>query len=114
MLNGLHIHEDWLLFEMQGPEGPLEIFSREVALAIPPRLVGIIGYSSALPEKVQQLLESTQTWMAGHAKLFAFYDEPLWREQGLCGTTMSQRVLLAEIHDASIFNLSISQGIRPK
>jgi len=101
VLKGLQIHEDGLRAEVHGPEGPLEIFSRQVALAIPPCLAGTIAYSSALPEKAQQLLESTPTWMAGHAKFFALYDEPFWREQGLCGTTMSQRGPLAEIHDAS-------------
>jgi len=101
VLKGLQIHEDGLLAEVQGPEGLLEIFSRQIALAIPPRLAGAIAYSSALPKKTQQLLESTPTWMAGHAKFFVLYDEPFWREQGLCGTTMSQRGPLAEIHDAS-------------
>ena len=101
VLKGLQIHEDVLRAQVQGPEGALEIFSRKVALAIPPRLVGTIAYSSALPEKARQLLESTPTWMAGHSKSFVLYDEPFWREQGLCGTTMSQRGPLAEIHDAS-------------
>jgi monoamine oxidase len=39
--------------------------------------------------------------MAGHAKFFAIYDEPFWRKMGLCGTVISQRGPLAEIHDAS-------------
>ncbi len=39
--------------------------------------------------------------MAGHAKFFAVYDRPFWREQGLCGTAISRRGPLAEIHDAS-------------
>ena len=39
--------------------------------------------------------------MAGHAKFFAVYDRPFWREAGLCGSAISRRGPLAEIHDAS-------------
>jgi monoamine oxidase len=39
--------------------------------------------------------------MAGHAKFFAIYDEPFWRKKGMCGTAISLRGPLAEIHDAS-------------
>ena len=83
MLKGLQIHEDGLLANVQGPEGLLEVFYRQIALAIPPRLAGDIAYSLALPEKTQQLLDSTPTWMAGHAKFLVVYDEPFWRELGL-------------------------------
>ena len=87
--------------EVLGPDGPLEIVAQQVALAIPPRLAGALVYNPVLPEGTQQLLESTPTWMAGHAKFFALYDEPFWCKLGFCGTTMSQRGPLAEIHDAS-------------
>jgi len=54
-----------------------------------------------LPPKTIRALAATPTWMAGHAKFFAIYDEPFWRKKGLCGTAISQRGPLAEIHDAS-------------
>jgi len=100
-LKGLQIQEDGVSAEVQGPEGELKIFAQRVALAIPPRLAGALAYRPELPEGTQQLLESTPTWMAGHAKFFALYEEPFWRELGLCGTAMSRQGPLAEIHDAS-------------
>lgn len=101
VLKGLQIQADGVRAAVQGPEGPLEILAKQVALAIPPRVAGALTYAPELPDGAQQLLESTPTWMAGHAKFFALYEEPFWREQGLCGTAMSQHGPLAEIHDAS-------------
>ena len=49
MLKGLKIHEDGLRAEVHGPEVLLEIFSSQVALAIPLCLAGSTVYSSALP-----------------------------------------------------------------
>ena len=39
--------------------------------------------------------------MAGHAKFFAVYDSPFWRNNGLCGTAVSRKGPMAEIHDAT-------------
>jgi len=101
VLQGLQIQADGIRAEVQGPQGELEVLAQQVALAIPPRLAGALAYRPKLPPATQQLLESTPTWMAGHAKFFALYAEPFWRELGWCGTTMSRRGPLAEIHDAS-------------
>lgn len=73
----------------------------QIAIALPPRLAAGLAFGPALPAATQQTLTSTPTWMAGHAKFFAVYDRPFWREQGLCGTAISRRGPLAEIHDAS-------------
>ena len=43
----------------------------------------------------------TPTWMAPHAKVFALYDRPFWREQGLSGMAQSLVGPLSEIHDAT-------------
>jgi monoamine oxidase len=68
VLKGLQIHEDGLRAEVQGPEGVLGILSRQVALAIPPHLARTITNSSALPEKAQQLLESTRLDMQNSSR----------------------------------------------
>jgi len=101
VLKGLQIQNDGVRAEVQGPDGDLEILAKQVALAIPPRVAGALPFTPELPDGTQQLLASTPTWMAGHAKFFALYEEPFWREMGLCGTAMSRRGPLAEIHDAS-------------
>jgi monoamine oxidase len=48
-----------------------------------------------------QAMHATPTWMAGHAKFAAIYEQPFWREAGLSGMAMSQRGPMAEIHNAS-------------
>lgn len=81
---------------------PQTIQARQVIFAMPLRLLeNSITLSPALPKKVQQKFASTATWMAAHAKFFAIYDTPFWREAGLSGSASSQIGPLAEIHDAS-------------
>ncbi|MEM1096280.1 MAG: NAD(P)/FAD-dependent oxidoreductase [Bacteroidota bacterium] len=83
------------------PTGSVSITAKRVALAIPPRLAGSLTFTPDLPPAALASLQATPTWMAGHAKFFAVYERPFWREQGLCGSAISQRGPLAEIHDAS-------------
>ncbi|HKR42078.1 MAG TPA: FAD-dependent oxidoreductase [Paraburkholderia sp.] len=74
-----------------------------VLLAMPPRLVeDSIEFSPALPQALARQWRATGTWMAPHAKYFAVYDTPFWREQGLSGEARSARGPLGEIHDASM------------
>ena len=101
MITGLSIDRDLITVDVNGPSGNTQVQAKQVALAIPPRLAAGLLYTPALPVDVIQTLATTPTWMAGHAKFFAVYDEPFWRQQGLCGTAFSQRGPLAEIHDAS-------------
>lgn len=70
-------------------------------LALPPRLVASnISFTPPLPAALVQAWQATDTWMAPHAKYFAFYDTPFWREQGLSGEARSACGPLGEIHDA--------------
>jgi monoamine oxidase len=98
---GLSLDGDVITVDVDGPSGQTQVRAKHVALAIPPRLAAELKYSPELPVEVAQALAATPTWMAGHAKFFAVYDEPFWRPQGLCGTALSQSGPLAEIHDAS-------------
>jgi monoamine oxidase len=75
----------------------------QVLLAMPPRLVEhSIEFAPPLPQALSRQWQATATWMAPHAKYFAIYDTPFWREQGLSGEARSARGPLGEIHDASI------------
>lgn len=74
-----------------------------VLLAMPPRLVeNGIKFSPALPQALARQWRATGTWMAPHAKYFAIYDNPFWREKGLSGEGRSAHGPLGEIHDASM------------
>ena len=73
-----------------------------VLLALPPRLVqASIDFSPPLPASLSLSWKETATWMAPHAKYFAIFETPFWREQGLSGAGRSAVGPLAEIHDAS-------------
>ncbi|TNB81502.1 amine oxidase [Pseudomonas sp. Fig-3] len=75
----------------------------QVFLAMPPRLAqATIDFSPALPPELSLSWQATATWMAPHAKYFAIFDRPFWREQGLSGEGRSGVGPLVEIHDASI------------
>ena len=73
-----------------------------VLFALPPRLLeATVAFSPALAAATLQRWRDTPTWMAPHAKFFALYDRPFWREAGLSGTAQSMVGPLVEIHDAT-------------
>jgi len=74
-----------------------------LASAIASRLAAdTIQFQHAVREiRFADSADGTPTWMAGHAKFFAVYRSPFWREAGLCGTAISHQGPLTEIHDAS-------------
>ena len=98
---GLSINRDVIAVGVRGPSGKIQLQTKQVAVAIPPRLAAELTFEPELPPETIRTLAATPTWMAGHAKFFAIYDEPFWRRKGLCGTAISLRGPLAEIHDAS-------------
>jgi len=76
--------------------------AQHVLLALPPRLaVTNIDFQPPLPVELATQWQATATWMAPHAKYFAVYDKPFWREQGLSGEGRSAIGPLVESHDAS-------------
>ncbi|ARV75300.1 flavin monoamine oxidase family protein [Vibrio campbellii] len=83
----------------------LTLESENIIFALPHRLIANnIRFTPALPETALNALDKTPTWMAAHAKFFAIYDRPFWRENGLSGYANSQVGPLVEIHDASAEN----------
>ncbi len=87
---------------IQTPTGAKTVTARRILLAIPPRLVAeSIEFSPGLSDEISASLAAIPTWMAGHAKLFAVYDKPFWRDMGLSGDGISRCGPLMEIHDAS-------------
>lgn len=73
-----------------------------VLLAIPPRIAAKrIRYTPEFPKNVMAQMEAVPTWMAGHAKIVAVYERPIWRDQELSGHAFSYKGPMTEIHDAS-------------
>lgn len=73
-----------------------------VVFALPPRLLeATVSFSPNIEIATAQAWRAAPTWMAPHAKVFALYDRPFWREAGLSGTAQSMVGPLVEIHDAT-------------
>lgn len=78
------------------------LVAQQVIAAIPPRLLAATVQLNPAPDpEILHLWKSTPTWMAPHAKFFALYDRPFWREAGFSGTAQSLVGPLVEIHDAT-------------
>jgi len=76
--------------------------THKVILALPPRLAAAtILFTPDLSHNLTQAMLRMGTWMAGHAKFCALYEEPFWRQAGLSGHGFSERGPLGEIHDGS-------------
>lgn len=90
------------LFVRSG-DGHSEIVRAEqVIAALPPRVLASTVRLDPAPEpQTLQRWRETPTWMAPHAKVFAIYDRPFWREAGMSGTAQSMVGPMAEIHDAT-------------
>ncbi|MFU7019307.1 flavin monoamine oxidase family protein [Pseudomonas aeruginosa] len=73
-----------------------------VIAALPPRLLeASVAFTPAQYTDTVQRWRDTPTWMAPHAKFFALYDRPFWRESGLSGTAQSMVGPMVEMHDAT-------------
>ncbi|MEO0543956.1 MAG: FAD-dependent oxidoreductase [Pseudomonadota bacterium] len=91
-VNAIEERNDEVIIET----GDVKLMAGRAVLALPPRLMTKLGVKA----------RDVPTWMAGHAKLVARYPTPFWREMGLNGDAISHCGPLAEIHDASPYDLS--------
>lgn len=80
-------HSQGVAITVDGPEGPEELDGSHAIITLPPTLAGRLVYEPALPSWRDQL---TQRLPAGSViKLYAIYDEPFWRAEGLTGQAAS-------------------------
>ncbi len=77
------------------------LLAEQVIAAVPPRLLAQVAFAPVVEPATARHWTDTATWMAPHAKFFAIYDRPFWREAGLSGTAQSFVGPLGEIHDAT-------------
>ncbi len=78
------------------------ITASHVIAALPPRLFAQkVTLHPAPAQRDLNRWHATATWMAPHAKVFALYDRPFWRDAGLSGMAQSMVGPLVEIHDAT-------------
>jgi monoamine oxidase len=78
------------------------LIAKQVIAALPPRLLeASVRFTPLLDDRTAMRWRDTPTWMAPHAKFFALYERPFWRETGLSGTAQSMVGPMTEIHDAT-------------
>lgn len=86
----------------QADGGTESIAAAQVIAALPPRLIEAgIAFAPPVEPTTRRRWRDTPTWMAPHAKFFALYDRPFWREAGLSGMAQSLVGPMGEIHDAT-------------
>ncbi len=82
--------------------GTEQLVVTKVIAALPPRLLEAnITFTPGQDAPTMRRWRETPTWMAPHAKFFALYDRPFWREAGLSGTMQSMVGPMVEMHDAT-------------
>ena len=96
------LKDDGVELTLDRKEAPETLRATQVVAAMPPRLLGAtVAFTPALPEGTAARWRETPTWMAPHAKFFAIYDRPVWREAGLSGSAQSMGGPMPEMHDAT-------------
>lgn len=76
--------------------------TKTVIAALPPRLLeATVTFTPSQEPPTARNWHETATWMAPHAKFFALYERPFWRDAGLSGTAQSMVGPMAEMHDAT-------------
>ena len=87
---------------LSGADGSPLLEARQVILAAPPRLLSAtLSFDPPLDPATIARSRGTPTWMAPHAKFFALYDRPFWRDAGLSGAAQSALGPMTETHDAT-------------
>ncbi|MBM3606472.1 MAG: amine oxidase [Alphaproteobacteria bacterium] len=102
-VTGLTLEGDGIMLTVAGADGsPESVTAEQVIIALPPRVAQVgLAFTPLLPPETLTLWQDTPTWMAPHAKFFALYDRPFWREAGYSGSVQSMVGPMPEIHDAT-------------
>ncbi len=73
-------------------------------VCIPPRLATKhLVFSPKLPDALDAVLPTVQTWMAGSVKFTLEYDQPFWRNEGYSGMLYSHAGIITEMYDHTNF-----------
>lgn len=76
----------------------------KVIVCIPPQLAAKhLAFSPELPDALDAVLPTVQTWMAGAVKFTLEYDEPFWRNDGYSGMLYSHAGIITEMYDHTNF-----------
>ncbi len=94
---------DHVALSFQVGDHTIEVATRTVVLALPPRLLAEqVAFSPALDAATHEAMAGTTTWMAAQAKAVIAYERASWRAAGLSGNAFvsHEQAVLGEIYDA--------------
>lgn len=102
-VTGMRLIDDGVELSIRRSDGRDEpIAAEHVIAALPPRVMeATIQFDSAQEPETIKRWRDTPTWMAPHAKFFAIYEHPFWRDAGFSGTAQSMVGPMVEMHDAT-------------
>lgn len=88
-------------------ENGTQFIADQVIICLPPELAGAsISFKPRLPQEINQLLSTVQTWMSGAIKFAIEYSEPFWRQKGFSGMLYSHAGIIVEMYDPTNFEES--------
>ncbi|MGR9044544.1 MAG: flavin monoamine oxidase family protein [Gammaproteobacteria bacterium] len=99
--------DDHIELNFRHQNSTLTVKARQVVITVSPRLiVHTISFSPELAPRLQELMNDTPTWMAGHAKALIRYSRAFWREAGFSGNALAsyRGAVLSETFDACSAN----------
>ena len=80
-------------------------WASHVILTLPPNLaINTITYQPKLPQALQELAQSTHTWMGESIKFSIEYAKPFWKENQYSGALFSHVGIITEMYDHSTFD----------
>jgi monoamine oxidase len=97
----LEVNPSGITVSGDGANGDFSVEADSIAIATPLRIAAGLEFVPPIQNASLDMLKTTPTWMAGHAKFLAVYESPFWREQGLSGDILSSIGPLAEVHEAT-------------
>lgn len=102
-VTGMRLIDNGVELSVRRSDGREDLVRAEqVIAALPPRvLVATVQFEPAQEQQTSERWRDTPTWMAPHAKFFAIYDRPFWRDAGFSGTAQSMVGPMVEMHDAT-------------
>ncbi|GAX29588.1 monoamine oxidase [Fistulifera solaris] len=78
-----------------------------VIVTLPPHLAATtLSYDPPLPATLQNIMQSTPTWMGQAMKVALRYSQPFWRDEQLSGMAVSHTGPVQQFHDASNENVA--------
>ena len=95
--------DDHVKLTLREDDVTYSVSARKIVITVPPRVVAeTIEFNPVLDPKLLEVLQSTPTWMAGHAKAVIRYKQPFWRDKGLSGNALAAHpeAVLREIFDS--------------